>query len=129
MERRDTFKTDITISPNCAVLTYYHGQLSKSPHTPSNKYLGDNLIARKFIFRLVFCWKSNTVCPVPGPSCNSAGSYSALPDGMSGRCRCKPGYYGDLCQFSAIISQPGPGQCGDNQFLSREKAVGGCINW
>ena len=100
MERGDTFKTDITISPNCAVL-----------------------IITGNIFCLIFCWESNTVCPVPGPS------YSALPDGMSGRCRCKPGYYGDLCQFSAIISHPGPGQCGDNQYLSREKAVGGCINW
>ena len=78
---------------------------------------------------MIFSSETNTVLSPPGATCSSAGSYSVLPDGMSGRCHCKPGYYGDICQYSAIISQPDLGQCRDNQFLSREEAVGGCINW
>ena len=52
-----------------------------------------------------------------------------MPGGMSGLCHCRPGFYGDTCQYSAIISQPGEGrQCREQQFFSREDSVGGCIN-
>ena len=54
-----------------------------------------------------------------------------MPDGMSGRCNCKPGYYGDTCQYSAIIGLEDEGlagRCREDQYFSEEDSVGGCIN-
>ena len=111
MEWRDTIKQTLqSYISTCAVLI---------------------ITVRQLIFSSDIQVQSNPVCPPPGPTCSPAGSFSALPDGMSGRCLCRPGYYGDICQYSAVIGQPGSGagQCRENQFLSREEAVGGCINW